>query len=120
MRILLLATAAALALIQASAQAAGDINAGKAKSAACVACHGPDGNSPSGAFPIIAGQHADYLVRALEDYKTGKRKNAIMAGFAAGLSEQDREDLAAFYASQQSDLHTLKYSVELERQLHSQ
>ncbi len=114
MRTLLLATATALALIHAAAQAAGDINAGKAKSQPCAACHGPDGNSPSGAFPIIAGQYADYLVRALEDYKTGKRKNAIMAGFAAGLSEQDREDLAAYFASQESGLYTVEYSEGLE------
>jgi len=107
---LLLAAATALALVQPGVHAAGDIDAGKAKSAPCAACHGPDGNSPSGAFPILAGQYADYMVRALSDYKTGKRTNPIMAGFAATLSEQDREDLAAFYASQKSSLYTLKYS----------
>ena len=104
-----LATMAALALVHGSALAAGDIDAGKAKSAPCAACHGADGNSPSGAFPIIAGQYRDYLERALEDYKTGARKNPIMAGFAANLTEQDREDLAAFYASQKSSLYTVDY-----------
>ena len=86
---------------------AGDAMAGKQKSAACQSCHGADGNSPSPAFPKLAGQHEDYMVRALMDYKSGARKNPIMAGFAAGLSEQDMEDLAAYYASQ-SGLTTFK------------
>ena len=117
MRILqILAAAAALTLVHAGAQAAGDIDAGKAKSAPCAACHGVDGNSPSSAFPILAGQYQDYLLRALEDYKTGKRKNAIMAGFAATLTEQDREDLAAFYSRQESSLYTVQYAEGLEGQ----
>ena len=103
------AAVAALALVHGTALAAGDIDAGKAKSAPCVACHGADGNSPSGAFPIIAGQYQDYLVQALKDYKTGARKNPIMAPFAANLTAQDREDLAAFYASQKSNLYTVEY-----------
>jgi cytochrome c553 len=111
MRTLLIATATALALAQPAVQAAGDIDAGKAKSAPCAACHGADGNTPTTpAFPILAGQYADYLAQALEDYKTGKRNNPIMAGFAATLSEQDREDLAAFFASQKSGLYTPQYS----------
>jgi len=110
MRILNIIAAAVLTLVHAGAQAAGDIDDGKTKAAPCAACHGADGNSPSGAFPIIAGQHKDYLARALEDYKTGKRQDPIMAGFAATLSEQDREDLAAYFASQKSSLYTLEYS----------
>ena len=105
-----LVAAAALTLAHAGAQAAGDIDAGKAKSAPCVACHGADGNSPSPTFPILAGQYQDYLIRAMADYKTGKRKNAIMAGFAATLSAQDREDLAAYFASQKSSLYTVQYT----------
>ena len=105
-----LAVATVLTLACAGVQAGGDIDAGKAKSEPCVACHGVDGNSPTGAFPIIAGQYADYLERALEDYKTGKRKNPIMAGFAANLTKQDREDLAAYYASQKSKLYTVEYA----------
>ncbi len=108
--------AAALILVHPGAQAGGDIDAGKAKSAPCVACHGAEGNSPNSAFPILAGQYQDYLVRALEDYKTGKRKNPIMAGFAATLTGQDREDLAAFYASQKSSLYTVEYAEGLESQ----
>ena len=108
-----LAAAAALTLIHAGVQAAGDIDAGKEKSAVCAACHGADGNSTNPAFPILAGQYQDYLVRALADYKTGKRNDAIMNGIAATLSEQDREDLAAFFASRKSNLHTLRYSESL-------
>ncbi len=111
-----LAAAAALTLIHAGAQAAGDIDAGKVKSAVCAACHGADGNNPSSAFPILAGQYQDYLSRALTDYKIGKRSNAIMTGLAATLSEQDREDLAAYFASQKSNLYTLRYSEDLEGQ----
>ena len=116
MRTLPTAVAAALALVlanvlaQPAAHAAGDADAGRTKSAPCAACHGPDGNSPSAAFPILAGQYADYLARALLEYKLGERTNPIMAGFAANLSEQDREDLAAFYSSQKSILNTPKYS----------
>jgi cytochrome c553 len=114
MRILnIIAVTAALTLVHAGAQAAGDIDAGKTKAAPCAACHGADGNSPTGAvpnIPIIAGQYKDYIARALEDYKTGKRKNPIMAGFVANLSKQDRADLAAYFASQKSSLYTVEYS----------
>ena len=111
MRILnIIAVAAALTLAHTGVQAAGDIDAGKTKSAPCAACHGADGNSPTGAFPIIAGQYADYMAQALKDYQTGKRKNPIMAGLVANLTEQDRQDLAAYFASQKSGLYTVEYS----------
>lgn len=109
----ILAAAALLAVVQVGAHAAGDVDAGRAKSEPCAACHGADGATPSNTvpnIPIIAGQYADYLERALEDYKTGKRKNAIMAGFAANLTKQDRRDLAAYFASQKSGLYTVEYS----------
>ncbi|NCF80521.1 MAG: c-type cytochrome [Proteobacteria bacterium] len=109
MRILSSLTAALL-LVHGSVQAAGDIDAGKAKSAPCAACHGADGNSPTTAFPILAGQYQDYLMRAMEDYQTGKRNNPIMTGFAAPLTEQDRADLAAYFSSQKSSLYTVEYS----------
>ncbi|MEX2197189.1 MAG: cytochrome c [Burkholderiales bacterium] len=97
---------AALALAGA-AQAAGKADAGKQKAAqVCAACHGPAGNQPTAPEnPILAGQHYDYLVKTLQDYKSGKRNNAIMKGFAASLSTRDIEDLAAWFASQPSDLH---------------
>ena len=94
--ILALATAVAVPAI-----AGGDPAAGKAKSQVCAACHGPDGNSPTGDFPKLAGQHEDYLAAALSQYKAGKRKDPIMGGMAANLSKQDMADLAAYFASQQ-------------------
>ena len=81
--------------------------AGKEKSKPCAACHGPDGNSAAPDFPRLAGQHYDYLVKALSDYKAGERKNAIMAPQAANLSKRDIEDLAAD-VSQQTGL-VVKY-----------
>ena len=90
-----------------SAQAAGNAEAGKQRAAqVCVACHGADGNKPSAPDqPVLAGQYPDYIVKALRDYKSGKRKNAIMSGFASGLTVQDMEDLAAWFSSQKSVLH---------------
>lgn len=79
---------------------AGDPAAGQKKSQACMACHGPDGNSTAADFPKLAGQHYDYLLKALKDYKSGARKNAIMAPMGANLTTRDMEDLAAYYSSQ--------------------
>jgi cytochrome c553 len=97
---------AALALAGA-AQAKGNADAGKAKAAqVCAACHGADGAKPiAPENPILAGQYYDYLVKALGDYKSGKRANPIMKGFAEPLSRKDIEDLAAWFASQKSSLH---------------
>lgn len=96
---LLIASLASLAALG-SAHAAGDVEAGKTKSAACAACHGPDGNSIAPNFPNLAGQHADYMVKQLKEYKSGERQNATMNGMAAALSEQDMADISAYYASQ--------------------
>ena len=77
-----------------------------AKAKACVTCHGEQGNKPSAPDqPVLAGQHYDYLVRALTDYKSGRRNNPIMKGFAGQLSKKDIEDLAAWFSSQKSHLH---------------
>jgi len=92
-----------------AAYGAGSVEAGKKISATCQQCHGADGNSSNAQFPRLAGQHADYLVKALKDYKSGARKNPIMAGFAASLSKQDRRDVAAYFASQPNGLVTLHY-----------
>ena len=78
----------------------GNAEAGKAKSTACAACHGPDGNSSTALFPKLAGQHRDYLYHSLKAYKTGKRKNPIMATQVQNLSLTDMEDLAAYYSKQ--------------------
>jgi cytochrome c553 len=88
------------------AQASGDAESGAKAAQVCAACHGPDGNQPSTPEqPVLAGQYPDYLAKALHDYKTGKRNNPIMKGFAAQLSKQDMEDLAAWFSSQKSRLH---------------
>lgn len=87
--------------------AAGNAEAGKAKSAACAACHGVDGNSTTPGFPVLAGQHRDYLVHALKSYKSGKRKNPIMAGQVQTLSDADIADLAMYFSKQQGLI--LKY-----------
>ncbi|MCB1900688.1 c-type cytochrome [Cognatazoarcus halotolerans] len=93
--------ALALGLVLASGVSwAGDPVAGKEKAAVCGACHGVDGNSQTPDFPRLAGQHEDYLVRALLDYKSGQRKNPIMAGQVANLDRKDIQDLAAWFSSQ--------------------
>ena len=92
----------ALTTVGASAGAfAASPDAGKAKAKeVCAACHGEGGNSAAPDFPRLAGQHRDYLAKALRDYKSGQRKNAIMQGFAAALTKDDIENLAAYYAAQ--------------------
>ena len=80
---------------------AGDAAEGQKKSKTCAACHGPDGNSTSPEFPRIAGQPSDYIIMSLTRYKSGKRKNPIMAPQAANLSRRDIEDLAAYFSKQQ-------------------
>jgi len=93
--------AAALMTFLLTDAAAADLAAGKAKATeVCAACHGADGNSQSPDFPRIGGQYPDYLAKALRDYKAGRRKNPIMAGFAQTLSTQDIDNLAAYYSSQ--------------------
>jgi cytochrome c553 len=70
------------------------------KAAQCAACHGPAGVATAPNFPNLAGQHRDYLAHALAQYKTQERQNAIMAGFAAPLSDADIAALTAYYSSQ--------------------
>ncbi len=89
-----------LALMHGDAAADGDPEAGQAKAATCAACHGADGNSVNPEWPKIAGQHESYTVMQLKAYQDGKRQNALMSAQAAGLSEQDMADLAAYYAAQ--------------------
>jgi len=83
------------------ANAAGNAEAGKAKAAMCAACHGADGNAPVAMYPKLAGQHADYIVKQLKEFKSGARKDPIMMGMSAGLSEQDMMDIGAHYQSLQ-------------------
>jgi cytochrome c553 len=97
------------------AYAGGDVAAGASKSKPCAACHGADFNTPvSPDIPRLAGQHADYLARALTDYKAGTRKNAVMDGQAAALSAQDILDLAAYANSLSGNLKV----IQLHRLVH--
>ena len=104
LRILTCATAFA-ALVPAGAAAA-DIEAGKKKvQEVCAACHGIDGGQPTTPeYPKLSGQYPDYLAKALRDYKSGARKNAIMAGMAAGLTDKDIENVSAYFHTQPSVL----------------
>jgi cytochrome c553 len=74
--------------------------AGRKKAKACVTCHGPEGNSASGEYPILAGQTARYIYLELRDFKEGRRSNGLMAPFVAKLSRQDMLDLADYFAAQ--------------------
>ena len=97
----------------AALEARGNAEKGKAKAAQkmgnqqpCAECHGADGGKPvAPENPILAGQYYDYVVKALSDYKSGKRAHAVMNGVAGQLSKQDIEDLAAWFSSQHSTLH---------------
>ncbi|NND43706.1 MAG: c-type cytochrome [Xanthomonadales bacterium] len=82
------------------AEAATDPAEAPAESTMCQACHGADGRGTDPAYPVLAGQYESYLVKALEDYRSGARRNAIMGGFAAQLTDQDIKVLARWYADQ--------------------
>jgi cytochrome c553 len=97
----------AVLLVGGSALAADDAAIAKKAKEVCAACHGPDGSTPTGPdFPKLGGQHADYLLQTLKDYKSGARKNPIMAAQAQPLSAREMEGLAAYYARQPGTLVT--------------
>jgi cytochrome c553 len=99
---------ALLACTSQFAYAGGDAAAGAKKATVCTACHGADFNTPiSPDYPRLAGQHEDYLARALLDYKSGARKNPIMGAQASGLSDQDIENLAAYISSLKGSLQVM-------------
>lgn len=99
-----------------SAQAAEDVakpleaasSAENTVKAVCSACHGLDGNSVITANPKLAGQHPEYLVKQLTEFKSGKRANAVMSGMAAGLSDDDMKGLAAYFSGQALKLGAAK------------
>jgi cytochrome c553 len=86
--------------LSATVLAEGSVEAGQAKAATCVACHGVGGNSVNPQWPSLAGQHRPYIVKQLKAFKTGSRQDPLMTPMATTLSEQDMEDLAAYYATQ--------------------
>jgi cytochrome c553 len=101
--------AALFLLVAGEAAAGGNAAAGERKAAVCLACHGPAGNVPiSPDYPRLGGQHADYLLHALQDYKKGARKDSIMSGQVEQLSKQDMADLAAYFGAQAGTL-VVKY-----------
>ncbi|MEI6894640.1 MAG: cytochrome c [Colwellia sp.] len=95
---LMLAVATATVMM-ASPVFAGDVEAGKAKSLMCAACHGPAGISPISIYPNLAGQKEAYLAKQLKDFKSGKRNDATMKGMIMALSDTDMDNLAAYYAN---------------------
>jgi cytochrome c553 len=106
-RTLVSTTVLAAAVLAISAPARADVNAGHEKAKqVCAACHGEAGDKPlQPEYPILAGQHKDYLAKALRDYKSGLRKNPVMGGMAQPLTRQEIQDVAEWFASQQSPLH---------------
>ena len=92
-------TAAIFTTVPASAQPTGDAAAGKAKAALCVACHGPDGISINPLWPSLAGQQGVYLAKQIRAFRDGERVEPTMQPFVASLTDQDVEDIAAYYAS---------------------
>ncbi len=102
---LLLATTLALPVVAAESNtpAKPDLAKGQALSTqVCGACHTADGTRGSPANPIIAGQHPEYLVKQLSDFKSGKRDSAVMKAFASTLSDADMRSVAAFYGSKRT------------------
>jgi cbb3-type cytochrome c oxidase subunit III len=86
-----------------------DLAKGEASyTAVCAACHGADGNSGSPANPKLAQQHPDYTVKQLQEFKSGKRANAIMSGMAATLSEDDMKNIAAYVGAKKAQINFAK------------
>jgi cytochrome c553 len=108
----LLSFGAAVALASAPLLANGDAANGKTKAAVCFACHGADGNAVDPQYPRLAGQYNEYLQQILHEYKDGRRNNPIMKGMVATLSDQDIEDIAAYYAGLPTKLDTLKGHIQ--------
>jgi cytochrome c553 len=98
-RIWILATAMCGAIVSTSALPAGSVEAGAAKAVTCTACHGANGNSVNPEWPSLAGLGADYITEQLNNFKAGKRMNAIMMGMVAALSPDDYADLGAYFDS---------------------
>lgn len=99
MRKLLVASLASIAMLAGTAQAQGDIAAGKAKSAVCAACHGANGIGLAPIYPNLAGQKEQYLVKQTKAFRDGARQDLMMSPQAAGLSDADIANLAAYYSS---------------------
>ncbi len=99
-QLLLAAFAGASLVLSVGASAAGDAAAGKSKSVVCAACHGATGTSPNAMWPNLAGQKEAYLLKQLKAFKSGARKDPMMAPMTSPLSDQDMANLAAYFSSQ--------------------
>jgi cytochrome c553 len=95
----ILCACAALLIGAAPAAAAGDVSAGRQKARQCQSCHGLDGEAKLPEAPNLAGQNPVYLAKALKDYRSGARKDEMMALVARTLKDDDVADLAAYYAA---------------------
>lgn len=103
--VLLLAAAMALPVVAAEPNAPAKPDPAKGETLStqvCGACHTADGSRGSPANPILAGQHPEYIAKQLSEFKSGKRNNPVMKGFASALSDSDMRNVAAFYASKQA------------------
>lgn len=104
-----IAALAAGMLSAAGAQAAGDAAKGATiATTVCVACHGADGNSAVAMYPKLAGQHPEYITKQLKNFKAGDRKNPVMSGMVANLSEEDMANLGAYFGAQKQNGGTAK------------
>jgi cytochrome c553 len=83
-----------------AALAAGSVEKGESKATACIACHGAQGNSANPEWPVLAGQHEQYIHKQLQAFKTGARKNPLMTPMAMSLSDEDMADLGAYFSAQ--------------------
>jgi cytochrome c553 len=103
-------TLMAIAAAVAANAALADASKGQEKAKqVCAACHGENGDKPlQPEYPILAGQHPDFLFKALRDYKSGQRKNPVMSGMAQPLTRQEMRDLADWFSSQPGPLHVQK------------
>lgn len=102
------------------ANAAGNVQAGQTKaSTVCVACHGLDGNSVNPEWPSLAGQHETYIVKQIKAFKAGERTNALMSPIALTLTDQEIEDVAAYFATQKiKGQEAAKSKVDLGQQIY--
>jgi cytochrome c553 len=115
----LAATALALSVPAAAAGVKGNATAGKQKAGTCASCHGVEatgklenGTAAPENVPMIAGQYPDYLAKALKDYRSGKRTDPQMTGMAKGLTDEDINDLSAYYGSLDSGISDLSDDVQ--------
>ena len=110
-----------LLAVSATSLASGDAEAGQAKSATCMGCHGLAGNSTIPNYPKLAGQGEGYILKQLQEFKSGTRDNAIMTGVVSLLSEQDMIDIAAYYSIQTISENSAKADekkIELARKIY--